>query len=56
MIAVRRDVVPSQIADLLHVVANALIERGWQPGVGGTERIRRLVRAARHKSRYRPGA
>ncbi|WP_220449376.1 hypothetical protein, partial [Nonomuraea longispora] len=33
MIAVRRVVVPSQVADLLHVVANALIECGVSVGV-----------------------
>ncbi|WP_425569396.1 DUF559 domain-containing protein [Nonomuraea salmonea] len=32
VIAVRRDVIPAQIADLLHQVANTLIEQGWQPG------------------------
>ncbi|MEV1167813.1 DUF559 domain-containing protein [Nonomuraea sp. NPDC049784] len=53
VIAVRGDVIPGQIADLLHHVANALIERGWQPGPERTNRILRRIRAARRRSRFR---
>ncbi|MFI7609693.1 endonuclease domain-containing protein [Nonomuraea terrae] len=53
VIAVRWDVVPGQTADLLHCVADALIERGWQPGPDGTTRILGRIRAARRRSRYR---
>ncbi|WP_176993659.1 DUF559 domain-containing protein [Nonomuraea jiangxiensis] len=53
VIAVRRDVIPTQIADLLHHVADVLIERGWQPGPERTTRILRYIRAARRNSRYR---
>ncbi|MGI5287246.1 DUF559 domain-containing protein [Nonomuraea polychroma] len=53
VIAVRRDVIPGQIADLLYHVANALIERGWQPGPEGTTRILRRIRAARRGRRWR---
>ncbi|WP_327589112.1 DUF559 domain-containing protein [Nonomuraea sp. NBC_00507] len=53
VIAVRRDIIPGQIADLLHHVADALIERGWQPGPEGTTRILRGIRAARRQSRFR---
>ncbi|MFB9477541.1 DUF559 domain-containing protein [Nonomuraea salmonea] len=53
VIAVRRDVIPAQIADLLHQVANTLIEQGWQPGPQGTTRILSRIRAARRKPRYR---
>ncbi|MBF8186735.1 DUF559 domain-containing protein [Nonomuraea sp. K274] len=53
VIAVRREVIPGQIADILHHVANALIERGWQPGPEGTTRILRRIRAARRRSRFR---
>ncbi|GGS73723.1 DUF559 domain-containing protein [Nonomuraea spiralis] len=49
VIAVRRDVIPGQIADLLRSVADALIQRGWQPGPEGTTRILRQIRAARRK-------
>ncbi|MFC4012427.1 DUF559 domain-containing protein [Nonomuraea purpurea] len=52
VIAVRRNVIPCQIADLLHHVASALIERGWQPGPEGTTRILRRIRAARRRSRF----
>ncbi|MFC4112524.1 endonuclease domain-containing protein [Nonomuraea zeae] len=55
VIAVRRDVIPGQIADLLHNVADALIERGWKPGPDETIRILRRIRAARRKSRFRSG-
>ncbi|MEV0621236.1 DUF559 domain-containing protein [Nonomuraea sp. NPDC050404] len=54
VIAVRRDVIPAQIADLLHHVANTLIERGWQPGPHRTNRILGRIRAARRRSRPRP--
>ncbi|WP_188191504.1 DUF559 domain-containing protein [Nonomuraea sp. SYSU D8015] len=54
VIAVRRDVIPGQIADLLHHVADALIERGWQPGPDGMTRILRRIRAARRGSHYTP--
>ncbi|RVX44392.1 uncharacterized protein DUF559 [Nonomuraea polychroma] len=53
VIAVRRDVIPGQIAGLLHHVANALMERGWQPGPEGTTRILRRIRAARRGRRWR---
>ncbi len=53
VIAVRRDVIPGQIADLLHHVADALIERGWRPGPHGTNRILSRIRAARRSSRFR---
>lgn len=53
VIAVRRDVIPGQIADLLHHVASALIERGWRPGPQGTIRILSRIRAARRSRRYR---
>ncbi|MEV4361360.1 DUF559 domain-containing protein [Nonomuraea sp. NPDC049625] len=53
VIAVRRDVIPGQIADLLHHVANALIECGWQPGPERTNHILRRIRAARRRSRFR---
>ncbi|MEV4174465.1 DUF559 domain-containing protein [Nonomuraea sp. NPDC049709] len=53
VIAVRRDVIPGQIADLLHHVADALIESGWQPGPERTNRILARIRAARRKPRYR---
>jgi very-short-patch-repair endonuclease len=53
VIAVRRDVIPGQIADLLHHVADALIERGWQPGPDGMTRVLRRIRAARRHSRRR---
>ncbi|SET31154.1 DUF559 domain-containing protein [Nonomuraea wenchangensis] len=53
VIAVRRDVIPGQIADLLHHVANALIERGWRPGPETTTRILRNIRAARRRPHYR---
>lgn len=53
VIAVRRDAIPAQTADLLHHVANALIERGWQPGPQVTHRILSRIRAAHRKSRYR---
>ncbi|MEW9556125.1 DUF559 domain-containing protein [Nonomuraea sp. NPDC050783] len=52
VIAVRRDVIPGQIADLLHHVANALIERGWKPGPETTTRILGNIRAARRRSRH----
>ncbi|WP_165975174.1 DUF559 domain-containing protein [Nonomuraea deserti] len=55
VIAVRRDAIPGQIPGLLRHVSNVLLERGWHPGPGGTERILRRIRAARHRSRYRPG-
>ncbi|TDE30095.1 hypothetical protein E1295_41280 [Nonomuraea mesophila] len=55
VIAVRGDVIPGQVPDLLRQVADALLERGWRPGLGGTERIQRRIRAACHKTRYRPG-
>lgn len=54
VIAVRRDVIPGQIADLLHHVANALMERGWQPGPEGMTRILRRIRAARRRSPFKP--
>lgn len=41
------DVIPGRAADLLEVVANALIERGWQPGPGGMTRVLSRIRAAR---------
>lgn len=50
VIAVRRDVIPGQTADLLQHVANALIERGWQPGPEITTRILQRIRAARGRS------
>ncbi|MEV5897243.1 endonuclease domain-containing protein [Nonomuraea fuscirosea] len=53
VIAVRRDVIPGHIADLLHHVADALIERGWRPGPHGTNRILSRIRAARRSSRFR---
>ncbi|MFI7128332.1 DUF559 domain-containing protein [Nonomuraea sp. NPDC050153] len=53
VIAVRRAVIPGQIADLLHHVANTLIERGWQPGPERTNHILRRIRAARRRSRFR---
>ncbi|MGR6914868.1 DUF559 domain-containing protein [[Actinomadura] parvosata] len=53
VIAVRRDVIPGQIADLLQHVANALIESGWQPGPQRTIRILSRIRAARRSRRYR---
>ncbi|KAB8193758.1 DUF559 domain-containing protein [Nonomuraea phyllanthi] len=53
VIAVRMDVIPGQIAGLLEHVANALIERGWQPGPERTDRILRRIRAARRRSRSR---
>ncbi|MEV4107125.1 DUF559 domain-containing protein [Nonomuraea sp. NPDC049695] len=53
VIAVRRDVIPGQIADLLQHVADALIERGWQPGPERTNRILGRIRAARRRSRFR---
>ncbi|MEV4012129.1 DUF559 domain-containing protein [Nonomuraea angiospora] len=53
VIAVRRDVIPGQIADLLHHVASALIECGWQPGPERTNHILRRIRAARRRSRFR---
>lgn len=53
VIAVRRDVVTTRTADLLHCVADALIERGWRPGPEGTTRILRRIRAARRRSRSR---
>lgn len=53
VIAVRRDVIPAQVADLLEHVANALIERGWQPGPERTKRILTRIRAARRKTRHR---
>ncbi|HEX4815703.1 MAG TPA: DUF559 domain-containing protein [Nonomuraea sp.] len=54
VIAVRRDVIPGQIADLLHHVANTLIDRGWQPGPDGMIRILREIRAARRRSHSNP--
>ncbi|NJP90306.1 DUF559 domain-containing protein [Nonomuraea sp. FMUSA5-5] len=53
VIAVRRDVIPGQIADLLQHVANALIESGWQPSPQRTIRILSRIRAARRSRRYR---
>ncbi|QYC44689.1 hypothetical protein Nocox_35650 [Nonomuraea coxensis DSM 45129] len=53
MIAVRRDVIPGQIADLLDHVANALIERGWRPGPETTTRILHNIRAACRRPHYR---
>lgn len=53
VIAVRRDVVSGQVADLLHNVANTLIERGWRPGTQRTTRILSRIRAARRGTRYR---
>ncbi|NUP62941.1 MAG: DUF559 domain-containing protein [Nonomuraea sp.] len=54
VIAVRRDVIPGQTADLLHHVANSLIECGWQPSPQETTRILRQIRAARRKPHWRP--
>ncbi|MCK2212881.1 DUF559 domain-containing protein [Actinomadura sp. ATCC 31491] len=51
VIAVRRDVIPGQIADLLRHVANALIESGWRPAPETTTRILRSIRAARRRER-----
>lgn len=51
VIAVGRDVIPAQTAGFLEHVANALIERGWQPGPDGMIRILSRIRAAR---RLRP--
>ncbi|MGW0809545.1 DUF559 domain-containing protein [Nonomuraea sp. NPDC002799] len=53
VIAVRRDVIPGQIADLLHHAASALIERGWRPCPEEPMRILRRIRAARRRTRYR---
>ncbi|MEU8320237.1 DUF559 domain-containing protein [Nonomuraea sp. NPDC048881] len=54
VIAVRRDVIPGQIAGLLRHVADALIERGWQPGPEGTVRVLRQIRAARRGTARHP--
>ncbi|GAB2936327.1 hypothetical protein GCM10027203_41810 [Nonomuraea fastidiosa] len=53
VIAVRRDVIPGQIAGLLHQVADTLIEQGWRPAPQVTTRILARIRAARRRSRYR---
>ncbi|MEU7861969.1 hypothetical protein [Nonomuraea sp. NPDC049141] len=49
IIAVRRDVFPGQTADLLHQVADTLIQQGWQPGARQTVRILARIRAARRR-------
>ncbi|MGI5273788.1 hypothetical protein ACQEUU_31930 [Nonomuraea sp. CA-218870] len=41
------DVIPGRAADLLEIVANALIERGWQPGPEGMVRLLARIRATR---------
>ncbi|MEV0346448.1 DUF559 domain-containing protein [Nonomuraea sp. NPDC050680] len=51
IIAVRRDVFPGQTADLLHQVADTLIQQGWQPGARQTIRILSRIRAARRRRR-----
>ncbi|MER6946944.1 DUF559 domain-containing protein [Nonomuraea sp. NPDC000554] len=51
VMAVRKDVIPGQTANLLEHVANSLIERGWQPSPGTTTRILSRIRAARRKPR-----
>ena len=51
IIIVRRDVFPGQIADLLHQVADTLIQQGWQPGTRQTTRILARIRAARRRRR-----
>lgn len=51
VIAVRKDVVPGQTADLLEHVANALIERGWRPAPGELTRVLSRIRAARRRRR-----
>ncbi|MEV1241495.1 DUF559 domain-containing protein [Nonomuraea sp. NPDC049750] len=54
VIVVRRDVIPGQTADLLHQVADTLIQQGWQPGARQTTRILARIRAARRRRRL-PG-
>ncbi|MFG1944982.1 hypothetical protein [Nonomuraea sp. NPDC048826] len=49
------DVIPGRAADLLEVVANALIERGWQPGPEGMVRILARIRATRRPRTSRRG-
>ena len=51
IIIVRRDVFPGQIADLLHQVADTLIQQGWQPGARQTTRILARISAARRRRR-----
>ncbi|WP_433515918.1 DUF559 domain-containing protein [Nonomuraea sp. CA-143628] len=51
VIVVRRDVIPGQTADLLHQVADTLIQQGWQPGARQTIRILSRIRAARRRRR-----
>ena len=53
VIAVGRDIIPARTADFLEYVANALMERGWQPGPDGMIRILTHIRAARRRSRPR---
>ncbi|MFC5821440.1 hypothetical protein [Nonomuraea harbinensis] len=49
------DVIPGRAADLLEAVANALIERGWQPGPEGMVRILARIRATRRPRTSRRG-
>ncbi|WP_219467085.1 endonuclease domain-containing protein [Nonomuraea rhizosphaerae] len=54
IIVVRRDVFPGQTAELLHNVADLLIQQGWQPGTKQTIRILSRIRAARRRRRLPP--
>lgn len=47
VIPIRRDIIPRRTGELLEAVANALIERGWQPTPDQTTRILSRIRAAR---------
>jgi hypothetical protein len=49
VIVVRRDTIPGHTADLLHQVADTLIQQGWQPGARQTTRILARIRAARRR-------
>ena len=51
VIAIRKDVIPGRTAELLQHVADALIQRGWEPGTAVTNRILSRIRAARRKPR-----
>ncbi|MFI6324089.1 endonuclease domain-containing protein [Nonomuraea sp. NPDC050556] len=51
VIPVRRDVIPARTGDLVEAVANALIERGWQPAPAQTVKILSRIRAARRRPR-----
>ncbi|MEV0585740.1 hypothetical protein [Nonomuraea sp. NPDC050310] len=53
VITVDRTILPARTADLLEVVTDALMERGWQPGPARMTAILSRIRAARRPTTHR---